>query len=63
MVEMFLVLFFATVLSMKYVRWNRQFFFDSESPLYGLWEKNGVAKLIDKLLARPAPPFSSYPDK
>ena len=44
---MFLVLFFAKLLSIKYVRWKKQNYFDSESPLYALWEKNGVTKTID----------------
>ena len=47
MAEMFVVLLFAKVLSIKYVHWNQQDFFDSESPLYALWERNGVTKTIN----------------
>ena len=44
------VLVFAKVPSIKYWLWNKPNFFDSETALYGLWEKNGTTKSIDYAL-------------
>ena len=52
---MFVVLFFAKVSSIKYVRWNKSNFFDLESPLYALWEKNSVTKTIDYACGQTSP--------
>ena len=59
---MFVVLFFAKVSSIKYVRWNKSNFFDPESPLYALWDKNSAIKLIDYAVGQTSPhPPSSCP--
>ena len=42
----FLLLFFAKVPSIKYIRWNKPIFL-IPSPLYAIWEKNGITKTID----------------
>ena len=59
MAEMFVVLFFAKVPFIKYVRWNKPNVFDSESPLYAFWEKMALLNQKIRILARP-PPLSSY---
>ena len=55
MAEMFVMLFFAQVSSIKNVRWNKSIFFDSESPLYTIWEKNGATKTIDYAFGQTSP--------
>ena len=55
---MFAVLFFVKVSSIKYVLWNKPFFFVSQPPLYALWEINGATKING---TRPPPPPSLYP--
>ena len=55
---MHVVLFFAKVSSINYLRWNKPFF-DSESPMYALWEKNDATKTIDYAFSL-SHPLSSY---
>ena len=50
---------FTNVLSIKYVRWNRPNFFDSESPLYELYSQS-LAPLKQKITVLVRPPLSLF---